>query len=342
MGPDNLFRLSKYYLQILAGVTNQNIVRDPEGYLTPGATHRIPFILNETDITTDIILLSAAPPVLFNFVVETPKGDIIDMNAAAAMSNVDFVKGNNVSYYRITLPVVVGGKGSGPGEWNAILSLNSNKYKGHLTELKGNATEHKLIQTHGVRYSLSVHSLSNLRMHARVLQSDYEPGAMLTIRTTITEYGLPLKHRALVYAEIERPDTTHTTLALNEIEPGIYEVQTIATLPGIYHMKILASGITMRGKPFTREQLLTGAVWKGGNNPPPVGATDPRIRDEQLYNLFNCLFGTNLFNKFFEENRINQKVLQDCLRKFFEARTERDPEGPPMHKLTGDHDEKNQ
>jgi hypothetical protein len=328
MGPDNLFRLSKYYLQILAGVTNQNVVRDPEGYLTPGTKHRIPFILNETDITADVILLSAAPPALFDFVVETPKGDIIDMNGAAAMANVDFIKGTNVSYYRITLPVVINGQGNGPGVWNAILSLDNNAYKRHLTGLKNNMVEHKMVQTHGVRYSLSVHSLSNLRMNARIIQSGYEPGADLTIHTVITEYGLPLKGKALVQVEIERPDNTHTVITLNLIEPGVYQGTINATLPGIYPMRILASGVTLRSKPFTREQLLTGAVWRGGNSESPTGGSDSRTKDEQLCRLIECLFGSNVLNHFFEQNRIDQKAMHKCLHQFCLDRIKWDSEAP--------------
>ena len=32
---DDTFRLAKYFLQILAGVTNNNIVTDPVGFLAP-------------------------------------------------------------------------------------------------------------------------------------------------------------------------------------------------------------------------------------------------------------------------------------------------------------------
>jgi len=85
IGPDNVFLLSKYYLQILAGVTNQNVVVDPEGYLSTGQKHRIPFAHNEADITTDVILLSTAPPTAFRFTVETPAGDVIDPGVAGGI-----------------------------------------------------------------------------------------------------------------------------------------------------------------------------------------------------------------------------------------------------------------
>ncbi len=57
LGTDRFFQLSKYFLQILAGVKNSDIVVDPEARLLPGQVHRIPFYLNEADITSDIFSL---------------------------------------------------------------------------------------------------------------------------------------------------------------------------------------------------------------------------------------------------------------------------------------------
>jgi hypothetical protein len=333
MSPDNHFRLAKYYLQILAGVTNQNVVLDPEGYLAPGQKHRIPFVLNEADITCDVILVSAAPPDAFQFMVETPNGDVIYPSGAATVT---FVQSTNVSYYRMTLPVVLGGQGAGPGMWHAILTLDADGYKRYLNS--DNAPDMlNSVQTHGVRYSLSVHSLSSLRMDARVIQSSNEPGAMMTIRAILTEYGLPVHRRATARVEIERPDRTQATLVLNEIEPGVFETQTMASLSGVYPMRVLANGATLRGKFFTREQLLTGAVWKQGDNLPPTGGADPRTRDEQFCRLLECLFGSDGLGKFLAENRINPKALQECLHHFCHERTARVLEGPgPRDGAPGD------
>ncbi|MGH9194307.1 MAG: M14 family zinc carboxypeptidase, partial [Acidimicrobiia bacterium] len=71
IGPDDLFRLSKFYLEILAGVTNQDIVLDPEGAIKPGQKHRIPFHLNEADIGVDAILLGETNLPVFRFALET-------------------------------------------------------------------------------------------------------------------------------------------------------------------------------------------------------------------------------------------------------------------------------
>ena len=82
---DDYFRLRKYFLQILAGVTNNAIVTDPSGSIAPGTRLRIPFVLNETDIDSTAILLTDLPPQTLRFLIETPAGDLMDPAKAAAL-----------------------------------------------------------------------------------------------------------------------------------------------------------------------------------------------------------------------------------------------------------------
>ena len=87
----------------------------------------------------------------------------------------------------------------------------------------------------------------------------------------LTEYGLAVEGRARVQAEVVRPDGTSVTLALPERSPGVFEAGLATTLSGVYRCTVKASGVTMRRQPFTREQIVTGHVWRGGNEPPPRG-----------------------------------------------------------------------
>src|ERR1700694_4594649 len=80
---DDYFRLSKFFIQVLAGVKNINIVTDPSGYISRGMKGRIPFVLNETDIDSTVILLTDLHAV--RFLVETPAGDIMDPVQAGAL-----------------------------------------------------------------------------------------------------------------------------------------------------------------------------------------------------------------------------------------------------------------
>jgi murein tripeptide amidase MpaA len=250
IGNDDVFLLSKYYLQVLAGVTNHDIVLDPEGYVMPGQTVRIPFRLNEADISADVILLSDSPSRAFVFTLETPNGDVIAPGSAG-----EFVRGAGVSYFRLSLPVALG-KGAHAGKWHAVLQLHP-RYS-------------QKVAPRGLRYSVNVQSYSGLRMQAGVTQTSNEPGAAVTVRGVLTEYGIPIpSSRVAVRAELERPDGTTALLDLLETDPGVYETAFAALHSGVYRLRVLAKGVSLRGRPFTREHLLTAATWRGGDEPPP-------------------------------------------------------------------------
>ncbi|MCE5333381.1 MAG: S8 family serine peptidase [Desulfobacteraceae bacterium] len=321
MGPDDLFRLSKYYLQILAGITNQDIVLDPEGALKPGQKQRIDFDLNEADIGVDAILLGEANLQLFKFALETPAGDVITPAVAGATAGIDYIGAQGVSFYRGILPVPIGAAGAREGKWHALLSVDAGNYKRYLGTLEKHPDWYKRVLAHGVRYSLSVQSYSGLRLQAQLLQSSQEPGATLTVRAVLTEYGLPIpSSRANVRAEFKRPDTTGGVLMMPEEQPGsgIYTASMPAPLSGVYPFRILAEGKSLRGREFTREHLLTGAVWKGGDNPPPTGKDDPNEGKERLCRLLSCLLSGKVIQPEFEgrlkQLGISLEALRECLK----------------------------
>jgi len=77
IGTDNRFLLEKYFLQILAGVSNAEIVLDPDGLLILGRVERIPFVLTDADAGVDVILLTPEVPIV-DFRLQTPSGSIIE------------------------------------------------------------------------------------------------------------------------------------------------------------------------------------------------------------------------------------------------------------------------
>ena len=251
------FRLAKYYQQILASVKNDQIVTDPESAILPGQTHRIPFDLNETDISADVVLLTPAPKYI-DFRVETPAGTEITPALAAGSPEMAYFAGDQTSYYRIGLPAVVKGASEQSGTWTAVLRVLDNEKARRIAESS----------PHGLPYNLSVLTYSDLRLRGRLSQTGLEPGALVTLRATLTEYGLPVgSARATVTAEVERPDGTVTMFNLPEMQAGVFEFTFAADHSGIYHVHFRANGYTMRGRTFTREQLLTAQVWQGGNQP---------------------------------------------------------------------------
>jgi hypothetical protein len=311
---DDYFRLSKYFLQVLAGVQNSNIVTDPSGYLLPGMKVRIPFVLNETDIDATVILLTDLRAI--RFLIETPAGDIMSPAQAAGLG-ATYAVGSNLAYYRFTMPLPLGANPAQAGTWYALLDLDEKLFSRYMQVA---ATQQTGAFVNGIRYNLSAQAFSNLRLRAQLAQSSLQPGAALTVRATLSEYGIPVDHRASVYATVEWPDNSQTTLGLVEIEPGIFEASTGTSLQGVYRFHVIASGVTMRGLPFTREQQLSGAVVVGGDNPPPTSGPSTHAHDEQLCQLLECLLGPDALGRFLSQYNIEPNAIRSCIEQWCKQR----------------------
>lgn len=262
LNPDAYFRLAKYYQQIISGVTNQDIVLDPDGWVHSGSIVRIPFWVSETDITARAVLLTDNPHSVI-FGLETPSGEIVTPTMVSPM--LEFRIGSAVEMYRVSLPLPIGATQAHVGKWKALIGLGKRR-PGQLTHGFGSAA------LGSARYSLSVHTFSNLRMRASLSQSHNEPGATIFLRAELTEYAVPLRNSASAWAEVTWPGGAVVNVSLPRVGPGVFEGSFVATQPGVYQCRIMAAGKTMRGQPFTREQTLTGAVWRNGNDPrPPAG-----------------------------------------------------------------------
>ena len=116
-------RVSKYFLQILAGVTNAQIAADPGGVLSIGAEHRIPFYICEADFGMDLFVLSPAPG-LIDFEIEAPDGTRFTPASGSGGMNASFALSRYASYYRCALPVSPADPDtSHAGTWHAVLRL---------------------------------------------------------------------------------------------------------------------------------------------------------------------------------------------------------------------------
>jgi hypothetical protein len=313
---DDYFRLSKYFLQVLAGVQNTNIVTDPSGYILPGMKVRIPFILNETDIDATVVLLSDLRAI--RFFIETPAGDIMSPAQASGLG-ATYGVGLNLNYYRFTLPLPLGANPAQAGTWYALLELDAKLFSRYVRASAETVTTSGRSFANGVRYNLSAHAFSNLRLRAGLSQNSLQPGATLTIRAALTEYGIPVDHRASVYATLERPDNSEATIAFTEIEPGIFEAGTRANIAGVYRFHVFASGVTMRGLPFTREQQLSGAVVVGGDNPPPTCKPSAH-GDQQLCQLLECILSPNALGRLLSQHNIDPNVIRACIERWCKQR----------------------
>ncbi|CAN7807969.1 tyrosinase family protein [Paraburkholderia hospita] len=322
--PDAGYRLAKYYQQIFAGVTNNEIVLDPEGFVGPGIEVRIPFWLTETDITAKAILLTPVPWAI-RYQLETPDGNIIDPGVAGAHPMLAFEVGEQVALYRVGLPVPLGATNAHSGRWYARLTVDDRYFKKYLSSLDNHSGLYATTAAHGMRYNFNVHAYSNLRMRATLSQTSNEPGATITTRAVLTEYGVPVASRAACRVELTRPDNTQAVVAMSEVQPGVYESVTLAALPGIYRFRIFAEGKTLRASPFTREQTLTGAVWRGGDRPSPTSRDDPTGSTDRLCRLVGCLLANRGVMELLKKHGVDPNELRRCFAAFCQHASPAEP-----------------
>jgi hypothetical protein len=229
---------------------------------------------------------------------------------------VEFRVGQAFEMYRVAMPIALGTEQAHAGTWTALIGV-SGKFGGEFT--------HALAAARGsARYSLNVQALSNLRMRATLAQSGNEPGAVIYLSVALTEYAIPLAAPARVRAELVRPDGVRTVVPLVAAGPGAYEASVAATQPGVWRFRIIAEGSTMRGRRFTREQTLTGAVWPGGDRPP----RDPSDPSRRFCRLLHCLLSQKRIMEWLHQQGIDPDHLARCLSEVCRReREELDPAG---------------
>jgi hypothetical protein len=126
-----------------------------------------------------------------------------------------------------------------------------------------------------VPFSLVVHAYSAVSFDVDLQQKSFEPGAEVTLVATLTQSGLPLV-AAKVWVETPGKETSGERVALEPTEdPGVFTVTLPLRRPGVAELRVRARGRTRSGTPFTRERVLTAAVWRGGDTPPERPRTDP-------------------------------------------------------------------
>jgi L-Lysine epsilon oxidase N-terminal/L-lysine epsilon oxidase C-terminal domain/von Willebrand factor type A domain len=325
---DNRFLLQKYFLQVLAGVSNAEVVLDPDGVLVPGRVERVPFVVSDADSGIDVVLLTPRTDVV-DFRLQTPTGQIIEPWRARSEATMRHERFDGTSYYRLTLPAqLVSGRFDHAGTWHALLTLGTPRDERSDTESgadlsivrgrrepvatpvvdrRGRLVEHERsfavaleagreaaaatsVHRRSIPYSLVVHAYSGVSMDAEVRQQSLDPGARVTVSARVTESGLPAD-AVSVWAEVTRPDggTDRVDLApAHDRHEGAFT----ATAVGTHRVRVRARGRTRRGNPFTRERLLTASVWLGGDRDAATWTRhdDPRAGGD-LCRILDCLLG---------------------------------------------------
>jgi len=263
-------RLAKYFLQVLAGLTNANVILDPRGDLPFNAEHRIPFTVSEADIGLDAFLLTSYPEIV-DFALETPDGTRIDDSTAAGLGTGDYIVGQDVAYHRLALPAIPDPAiASHEGVWNAVLTM---RRKPDLRLTHGESPGGRALA--GWPYDLLVHCYSNLVFEAQALQADLRPGAEVLLVARLREYDVPVEDRGTIWAEISLPSGGQTSVALTPTPGGDHAGSFKTTSPGLYPIRVRAQGDTLYGNRFAREQLLSAVAVPGGGETPEIdGGSD--------------------------------------------------------------------
>jgi len=99
----------------------------------------------------------------------------------------------------------------------------------------------------------------------------------------------------------------------------------------VYRFRIIAEGKTMRAQPFTREQTLTGAVWRGGDRPRPPAGGQPgsgtRDPGRQWCQLLMCLLKDKGIIELLRKHGIDPAHIARCIEELCRRRDllQRDP-----------------
>ncbi len=312
---DQSMRLSKYFLQILAGVTNAQIAADPRGVLDVTAEHRIPFWLSEADYGADLIVLSPVPQVI-DFQLEAPDGSRVTPASGSGGANSQFVMSRYASYYRCALPMLpADASGSHAGLWYAVLSLaRTAPGAASYSHLAQNYASHYDAKRAVLPYEFVAHAYSSLTLEAHVMQASYELGAVARLAAVLHEYDVPIQGRARMWAEIVRPDGMSETVSLREGAGGGFTASYTLPLSGVYAIRVRARGETLQGIPFERERALTASATPGGDRWQPEGP-----KDSVLCELLRCLSHDGIFDKVLLERLhkigIDVAALLECLER---------------------------
>ncbi|MFE7629578.1 LodA/GoxA family CTQ-dependent oxidase [Kocuria sp. NPDC057446] len=120
---DQRFLLQKYFLHILSGISNTEIVLDPEGELRGDEVHRIPFTVSDADSGLEIVLLTEHPNSV-DFRLQTPNGFLVEPWRAQSEPTMAFHTGDGLAFYRFSLPAqLLPGRFDQEGTWHALLAL---------------------------------------------------------------------------------------------------------------------------------------------------------------------------------------------------------------------------
>lgn len=341
------FLLTKYFLQILAQISDSAIVVDPQGELRPGDVHRISFDLSECDVSMDVVAICPMAPLL-DLTLEAPDGTVIDVTSGP---NVTLQIDAGDEFYRVQLPAIPANvAGTHAGRWTAVLRIRDLCKDGTAELLRRSEEGNQVLagidqqtlasvaKRGALPYQIFVQSYSNLMMTVEVRQDGFLPGSELTLLANLQEYRRPVAGRAQVVVEVSEPDGREVQVQLDEVAPGRFKGQHTTSDKGIYQCRFRATGTTRAGRLFQREDTRTAVInarlATGGDLSTMAlgGGNDDRDR-QRWCALVSCLLHEPSIVQFLEKHEVNHREVAACLKRYcVSARTSKaDPHVPAEH-----------
>lgn len=259
------FAIAGFFNKILTEINGEGIALDPSRLIKPGHTQEFQIKVTEADKRLDIILMKPAGAEFDVRILAPNKQEFElsgDKKGKSSSAGVSVLRTARVNRYRIPFPLESGGgPSSHTGTWRVGVSMREGPFMKLIGNLGKRGLKTNLLKQHGIRYALQANVRSNLRFHARLIQDGLEPGSNLLFRAVVTQNNLPLQDpTAAIKAYIRYPDGIEDVHKLRLKLPGVYESGFQATVPGVYNIKIVATGRTGAGDKYQREKFLTGVV----------------------------------------------------------------------------------
>ena len=304
---ERLFKLTKYFVQILADISKNDIVVDPDGRLIMGIKHEVEYELNEADIYADVIVLSPFAPFISASLI-APNGDVIK----GSMGNVSHQINLGNQIFRLALPAIPGKeKETHAGKWKVVLNIDPDEIKKNWEKYAEKYKDilRKLNQYQSVPYSVIVQTFSDLNFDVNVEKTSNIAGAEISMYATLKQYNLPINGK--VFAGITLPNGSNNMIKLHQSEKGNFSASFKSTMSGIYTIRFKASGISMSGNRFTRETLRTVSLYKEN----PVIPTDGTSHmGEATCAMIDCVLSQKGIQEYLKKNNIDPDRLRKCLK----------------------------
>lgn len=274
------FRLSKYFLQIIAGVNNANIVTDPEGVLIGNASNSVSFTISDVDMGMEVILLSPLS-YFIDFYLLSPTGERINETDANNEPTIYFKRTDYITYYRLTLPAKHN-PSNHIGVWRAKLQIID-------TDTYFERTKKREKIPSEIPYSLVVNSYSNLKLGITSFQTGNIPGSNFVLNATLLQGQIPVSNRSSIEILLTHPDGIISNHILSKIQPGQYQLKIPVAQPGTYKAHVKARAYSLKGYLATREHILTPAVWVGGDKD-ECCEKEPKVSIPRKYSIVLLLY----------------------------------------------------